>query len=253
MFSDENPVFEILEIIKERRNEHCFATKKRNISVLSCRTDGCGIFTFNSREITADTGDILFIPKKIRYSQKTSGETIIAVHLRIYSHISSEMEHIDVRDKEYMISFFEKIYEEWSKKLPGYKQRTTGMVYSLLGDIKAEQSRNKNEAYSKIVDSVIYMKSHFHIPCLQISEIAEKSNISEIYFRKLWKKYYDITPAQYITRLRIDYAKALLSGSDYTISEISEQLGFSDVKYFSTKFKNVTGCTPSGYRKKSNM
>lgn len=170
--------------------------------------------------------------------------------MRIYSHISSEIEYIAVNDKTHMILSFEKMYDEWTKKLPGYKQRTTGMIYSLLGDIKSEQLRKKNKAYSKIIDSVTYIKSHFHVQCLQIAEVAAKSNISEIYFRKLWKKCYDITPAQYITRLRIDYAKALLSGSDYTISEIAEHSGFSDVKYFGTKFKNMTGFTPSGYRNK---
>ena len=253
MFIDENPVFEILEVLKEKREKRCFKTKKRNVNVISCRIDGSAVFNCNKTDIKVNSGDVLYIPQKIEYSQETIGETIIAVHLKIYSGTTAQIEHINVKNKEHTISCFEDIYSEWSKKLPGYRQRCTALLYGLLGDIKADQTFSKNNTYSKIVNSVIYMKSHFNKQDICISDIAAQSNISEIYFRKLWQSYFKLTPAQYISKLRINYAKALLIGSDYTISEIAENSGFSDVKYFSTKFRLLTGTTPSAYRKKSNL
>lgn len=252
MFIDENPVFEISEVLKEKRESRRFKTKKRNINVISCRVEGSAVFNCNETTMEVKPGDVLYIPQKIEYSQETSGETIIAVHLKIHSGMTAQIEHINVKNKEHTKSCFEDIYSEWSKKLPGYRQRCAALLYGLLGDIKAEQTFSKNNAYSKIVNSVTYMKSHFNKQDICISDIAAQSNISEIYFRKLWQRYFKLTPAQYISKLRIDYAKSLLIGSDYTISEIAENSGFSDVKYFSTKFKQLTGATPSEYRKKSN-
>lgn len=252
MFIDENPVFEILEVLKEKREKRCFKTKKRNVNVISCRTEGRAEFYCNEINIPVKSGDVLYIPEQIEYSQETNGETIIAIHLKIYSGTTAGLEHINVKNTEHTILCFEEIYSEWIKKLPGYRQRCASMLYGLLGDIKAEQSYSKNNAYSKIVNSVIYMKSHFNKQDICISDIAAQSNISEIYFRKLWQRYFKLTPAQYISQLRINYAKALLIGSDYTISEIAENSGFSDVKYFSTKFRLLTGTTPSEYRKKSS-
>lgn len=250
MFMRENPIFEITEVLKIKRERSRFKTKRRNINVISCRTDGGAEFTFGDRTISVSDGDVLYIPKRTEYSQKTEGETIIAIHIRMYSQTAAEVEFASVKNKDNIISSFNEIYSEWTKKLPGYRQRALGILYRVMGDIKFEQCMSIDNPYSKIINSVTYIKSHFTLPNLTVSDIADKSNISEIYFRKLWRKCCDITPAQYIVKLRINFAKALLSGSEYTVSEIAEQCGFSDSKYFSTVFKRLTGTTPSEYRKK---
>lgn len=54
---------------------------------------------------------------------------------------------------------------------------------------------------------------------------------------------------EYITKIRIEKAKAMMENSDRSITEISEMTGFSGPSYFSTAFKNHTGMTPSQYKK----
>ena len=249
MFIDTNPVFEISEVLKERRAAVGFKTKKRHISFISCRTEGGAVFYTDGSSITAKEGDILFIPQQSEYSQRTDGETVITVHLKLYSDITEKIELVTLKSRERAVRYFEDIYNEWTAKLPGYRQRAAAVLYSLIADIKSEKSFSKDNSYSKIVASVTYMKSHFYLPELQIAEIAAKSNISEIYFRKIWEKYFNLTPAQYITKLRIDYARELLLGSDCLVREIAERAGFPNEKYFSARFKAITGITPSEYRK----
>jgi AraC-like DNA-binding protein len=53
---------------------------------------------------------------------------------------------------------------------------------------------------------------------------------------------------EYITRIRIERAKALIEKGGLSLTEISEMTGFSAPGYFSTAFKNYTGMTPSQYR-----
>lgn len=52
----------------------------------------------------------------------------------------------------------------------------------------------------------------------------------------------------YINKVRMEKALALISNSEMSITEIAENLGFSTLRYFSTTFKQYTGKTPSAYK-----
>ena len=53
---------------------------------------------------------------------------------------------------------------------------------------------------------------------------------------------------EYITKIRIEKAQALMENTSLTIAEISDMTGFASQSYFSTAFKNYTGLTPSKYK-----
>lgn len=53
---------------------------------------------------------------------------------------------------------------------------------------------------------------------------------------------------EYITRIRIEKAKALIESTSLTIAEISDMTGFASQSYFSTAFKNYAGMTPTQYK-----
>ena len=56
----------------------------------------------------------------------------------------------------------------------------------------------------------------------------------------------------YVTRKRIELAKALLAAGELRVNEVAEQTGFgNDIQYFSRIFKKNTGVTPSEYQKKA--
>ena len=68
----------------------------------------------------------------------------------------------------------------------------------------------------------------------------------------LYNKMKAITGAgakEYITRIRLEKAKALVETTGLSIVEISEMTGFTSQSYFSTAFKAYTGMTPSQYKK----
>ena len=77
--------------------------------------------------------------------------------------------------------------------------------------------------------------------------LAEQSFMSEVYFRKLFKSSYGISPQKYIIRLRIQHAKGLISIGYYSLKEIALMSGYTDYKYFSTEFKKQVGVSPSDY------
>ena len=74
-------------------------------------------------------------------------------------------------------------------------------------------------------------------------------HISKYHFIRIFKRIIGITPYNYLTNYRINISKTLLISTDKTISEISEECGFSDTSNFISQFKKHTGQRPFEYRK----
>ena len=93
-----------------------------------------------------------------------------------------------------------------------------------------------------------YMYLHIHEP-FSVSEVAAVIGVSDRYLYNLFVKYEGIAPKSYMNELRLKNAKALLKNSRYTVTEIAEAVGFSDVFAFSRFFTKFVGRSPSAYRK----
>lgn len=79
-------------------------------------------------------------------------------------------------------------------------------------------------------------------------DVARMVNMSYSWFRKTFKDYTGLAPAHYITRLKVEHAKHLLSTTDRTVKEIAYELNFGELSYFSQVFRRATGLTPVEYR-----
>lgn len=84
---------------------------------------------------------------------------------------------------------------------------------------------------------------------LSLARLAELSNLDPTYFHKLYTSAYGKTPAQRTLAYRITAAKLALVENELSLSEIASQCGFSSQSYFTSKFKQATGRTPSQYRR----
>ncbi|MDR0380781.1 MAG: response regulator [Oscillospiraceae bacterium] len=72
------------------------------------------------------------------------------------------------------------------------------------------------------------------------------------YVSKVFRRHKGVSPAEYMTRLRIEKAKRMIAGqSDLRMKDIAQLLGYSDPYYFSKIFKKETGQWPSQYQERS--
>ncbi|WNR45471.1 response regulator transcription factor [Paenibacillus roseipurpureus] len=83
---------------------------------------------------------------------------------------------------------------------------------------------------------------------LQISDIAKEVYLSSTYMCLLYKQETGETINDYVTKVRIEKAKELLSDPRIKFYEICDLVGYSDPSYFSKLFKKYVGLTPSAYR-----
>ncbi len=126
----------------------------------------------------------------------------------------------------------------------------------------------KNAAINTIAEMIdlynISLCDERHSPCIKkalsyirenlsakltISEISESIFVSKSTLTKHFQKELSVSVNEYVTRLIMSEAEALLSTTSLSVGAISEKLGFSDQLYFSRRFKNIHGVCPSEYRK----
>ncbi|SDC28419.1 AraC-type DNA-binding protein [Paenibacillus sp. UNCCL117] len=103
-------------------------------------------------------------------------------------------------------------------------------------------------SYRRLMTEVADHISARHAEPLSIDELAETFHLSKSYLHKLFKQHTGQTPHQYQMLQRINHAKLRLSEGDEPITDISLELGFGEMAYFSRCFKEATGVTPSFYR-----
>ncbi len=135
--------------------------------------------------------------------------------------------------------------------LSDYEQMKSWFV-----DKVAEACRNmtssREESSNNVVDiAKEYIKNNYS-KALSLDEVSYYVNISPYYFSKIFKEGTGENFIEYLTNIRIEKAKELLSNSDYSMKEICVMVGYSDPNYFSRSFKKNVGVTPTEYKELEN-
>lgn len=138
-------------------------------------------------------------------------------------------------------------YLERILKIQDYEE----LSYWFMGKI-TEACRCMEETHQEKGDGVIdkakeYIKHNF-AKSMSLEELARKLEISPYYFSKLFKEKEGVNYIDYVTGLRIEYAKKQLKNKEKSIKMICVESGYKDPNYFSRIFKKWTGVTPSEYR-----
>jgi AraC-like DNA-binding protein/ligand-binding sensor protein len=83
---------------------------------------------------------------------------------------------------------------------------------------------------------------------ISLGEIAAISGLSAPYFSTVFKEEMGENLSSYLNRLRVEKALSMLTGTDFSLSEIAGSCGFEDQSWFSKIFKHYTGISPGKYR-----
>ena len=109
--------------------------------------------------------------------------------------------------------------------------------------LKSNKSKSDAEIFDRITD---YLTAHLNTS-LTIEQICKDNLIGRSQLQKLFKYRRGLGVIEYFSLLKINAAKEMIRTNNLNFTQISEQLGFSSIHYFSRKFKQITGMTPSEY------
>ncbi|QDW22418.1 AraC family transcriptional regulator [Flavobacterium sp. KBS0721] len=102
---------------------------------------------------------------------------------------------------------------------------------------------------SNIIASQMYLIDHIgdHFP--SITQMANRANMSETKFKNLFKKITGSTANKFFMDNKLLKAKELLESKQLSISQVSDQLSFTNNSYFASKFKENFGLSPKTFIK----
>ena len=153
---------------------------------------------------------------------------------------------------EYVVGLYQEAIHTAMRQEPFFQQLLAGVVNHMLGIMFMTGNlnlRRKDDGIKELVDMAKNAMADAVEENTSMPEIAERLNIGYTKFRRLFKEYTGLSPAQYFIDLRIHRAKEMLRGTSASIKEISLVLQFENPEYFATTFKKRTGLTPSEFRR----
>ncbi|MDA8335697.1 MAG: response regulator [Peptococcaceae bacterium] len=125
-----------------------------------------------------------------------------------------------------------------------------GEKIGILADKVAEARERRNS--NLVRRAVKFIKENTHRD-ISLEEVARQVNLSPCYFSRLFKKLAGENFVDYLTRLRLQTAKELLSTTGLPVTEIAVRVGYRDFRYFGQVFKRQEGCTPTAFRRQADQ
>jgi len=108
---------------------------------------------------------------------------------------------------------------------------------------------SKDKSRNELVNQALaYIRDNSYSP-ITAASVCAHLGYSNSYLSALFAKYWDCSITEYIHRIKIERAMALIRRGATNFSEIASVLCYSDVHYFSRVFRRITDMSPSEYRK----
>ena len=186
----------------------------------------------------------------VRFKQDMVNENILASVLN--SHCKCVLKGDDFSTAKKLFDIIEYFYSHGADEssTPGeISSRLIESLILLIRDRSEYESGDETNPRSQIQKILLYLHKNFK-DNITLEEIANYSAFSPHYVSQLFHTETSYTITQYITNLRLEYAKNLLFSTDHSIAEICTQCGFHSFAHFLRCFKKLYGISPSKFRQK---
>ena len=136
--------------------------------------------------------------------------------------------------------------EEWEKCNSVLKSCIVSIInYIYLDNLKTNYTGEKWEVTLNL------LKQNAEFYTYNVNQLGEALGYSRTQLYRIFMNRYQMSPLDYLIDLKMRYAVTLLTHTDYSISEISKMLGYSNINQFNKNFKDKYDKLPVEFRKKS--
>lgn len=209
-------------------------------------TNGTVYIEEDGNRMELEKGDFCILRKGVRHrGYKKSADTVSFYWLHFYGDFSDPPRSGTLSDLPLAVQEIKHLLQISATE--NYLPKTADCAfYVILSEILYQNisSSAKNTLASKVYE---YIRSHSAAK-LTAQSVGRHFDYDPNYLSKVLKKAYGKNLNQCIIEGRISLAKLLLSTTNYTLSKISDELGYFDSNLFIKFFKYNTGSTPLEYR-----
>jgi AraC-like DNA-binding protein len=215
---------DLVFFIKNRRGEYVVVNQEM---VLRCGRR-------EKQELLGRNADEVY-PPPLGQSYRAQDEAIIKTGQPLLNQLELQIYHTGVRG--WCLTY----------KLPLHAPDKS--VIGLVGISKDLQSPNETgEDFARLAKAVDQIQSHYGEP-LKIPELAALAGFSTYQFDQRMRRVFQLTPGQFILKVRMDAAMRQLRGTMDPVAEIAMGCGYSDQSAFTRQFHLTVGLSPGEFRR----
>lgn len=146
---------------------------------------------------------------------------------------------------EQLVRYFVEFERAWTGLDPYQELKCQGLFLLVLHRLLELSGQRENPHVTEIRR---YLERHSREP-VTVAQVAEYLGLHPVYCGALFKKETGMTIHQALNQIRVNRAMALLSYGAERVTDVAEEVGFSDLYYFSRIFKSITGLRPEEIRR----
>lgn len=156
-------------------------------------------------------------------------------------------------------SLLHHMVDEYERKQPHYEenlQHFVTLTLNLLARNVSEYPAKTRIKESEPLINRLLLHIHQHISSpekLRIDYLASQFNLSAHYVGEYFKKITGESLQRYLMLYKISLVKQRLANSYLTLSQIADELGFTDESYLGKQFRKYSGVSPLAYRKTARL
>lgn len=244
LYNGENPILRIVGVDHLRWDGNVFQVPPRDYAVISFRIRGSATICGGGKVHDIQTNDILYLPQHMEYTAEYTDTEIICIHF-VTMFDDPEMELYTFQNGEQLYKMFLQALALWEEKRPGFAIYSMAQLYSILGTLL--ENETKAVLPPHFLKAVSLLNANYRDPNISVNTVCGEAGMGATAFRQLFKKHYQKTPTEYITELRLEYARNLVSRG-ICVEEATYESGFNDPKYFARVVKKHFGCTPRDFK-----
>lgn len=190
-----------------------------------------------------DTGEIVPVMNRFFENMDISQYTLGDIRKTCEYMVRKVNDYVEMKniEKDDIMKYFDTRYV-FEKDLSRMRREISGYITLIFQSVAEEQEQDLFE----VIDS--YIQKNYNQK-ITLSTIAMNIYVTPSVCRNILKEN-GISFNDYLTKIRMDHAKRLLSDSMLSIEMISGEVGYANPKYFFKVFKKIMGETPQEYRKK---
>ncbi|WP_260856635.1 helix-turn-helix domain-containing protein [Bacillus pumilus] len=155
---------------------------------------------------------------------------------------------IDISSIEQIHSLLPEMTEEWKRPEAISFFRSQTLFQQLIMQLFTLHKEDICDTAHALFKTKQYIDQHSEEP-LSLTSLSQMAGISASHYSELFKKHFNVSVTDYITKKRMARAKQLMAKGNAKLKDIALETGYQDPYYFSRIFKKKTGMTPSTYMK----
>lgn len=175
-----------------------------------------------------------------------------------YLNLEKELHLISLDDRqqnfvEMLLHTMETEYQKNNLRETSYIKLTLLQLLLFLNDCKPNRqdaALSELTNTQKLMFEILGHINNHYAEELTLETVSAKYYLSTYYFSRTFREATGFHFVEYLNNVRIKEAKKLLLHSDSTINDIASAVGFHSTTHFGRVFKQITGCSPSAYKKK---